>query len=312
MRFLLIIGIILILLPETSFAVAEFSVGVSPSIVDLGMLSRGSTNIVKFFLVTPSTEPLLVYLNPERGNIDFFATHNGNLITNFSEEDTSTWVNLLKNPVELTPSNQTLQTVAGQISGWREVNFLVDVPNNAEPGYHIAKVKPAPSVPSEIVAGAGARVVAVTYVTVLFDVPGDSERQGVILDVNSGGFIGNELEIRTYFQNTGTDTISARAYQSIYKNVTGVSNISSSIEFVKPGETKVLMSYLPMTGISLDSYDVKTTVSYTTGIASRNSTISISNKPAAIAQQPEAFPLWILIFVFIIILIAVLIYRWSK
>ena len=315
MKFFLFFGILLILLPRIVSAQTEFSVGVSPSVIDLGTLNEGSTNIVKFFLVTPSAEPLLVNLQPESGNIDFFSTRYQGLIVNYSEEDTTSWLDLLKNPVELSPSNQTLQTTAGQINGWTEINFLINVPANAEPGYHIVKIKPVPSVPSEVLSGAGARVVAVTYVTALFNVPGDPVRQGIILDVNSGNFVGNELEIRTYFQNTGTDTISARAFQTVYdNNGTGIANLTSANDFVKPGETEVLLSYLPTTGLAIGDYNITTNVGYTTGNVSQNSTITLSAKPpTTVAAQPEAFPSWILILVLIIIIIVtILIYKWSK
>jgi hypothetical protein len=308
--FVLIFSVLL--LPNISFAAVEFSVGVSPPVIDLGNVSRGSTNIVKFFLVTPSTEPLLVYLQPERGSLDFFSkVQYKNLIFNYSEEDTTSWAELLKNPIELSAGNQTLQTRAGQISGWREVSFLLNIPKNAEPGYHSLTIKPTPTVPSEVLGQAGARVVAITYVTVLFKIPGDAKREGVILDVNSGNYVGNNLEINTFFQNIGTTTITTRLQQSVYKNGTSIANLTSGMAFIKPGETKTLTTFLPTQRLVFGDYNVSTAISYSTDTVSKNSTISVSEHPIVISK-PEAFPFWIVVLIIIIIIITFIIYKWSR
>ena len=310
-RLILTIVIFLMLFPAISRAATEFTVGVSPPLIDMGTMEKGSTKTVKFYLVTPSTEPLLVRLQTEPGTMDFFSNPQySNLISNYSEEDTSSWVEILKNPIELMPANESLQTAGGQISGWMDANFLLNVPTDAEPGYHLVRLRPYPSTPTETIGQTGTRVVAVTSVTVILDVDGDASRKGIILDVNPGDFLGNNLEINTYFQNTGTDTISAKAFQDVYNNGTSIANITSEMEYVKPGEVKILKSYLPSQEITSNSFDLSTIVSYTTGSAAKNSTILISQKPAQL-QQPEAFPYWILILV-VIVIVAALIYKWSK
>lgn len=309
--FILFFVFSVLLLSPISFAAIEFSVGVSPPILDLGEIERGSTKIVKFYLVTPSTEPLLVYLEPEKGNLDFFIRDRyKDLVYNYSEEDVIYWAEFLNNPIELKPGNETLKTRAGEIRGWREVGFLLNIPKDAEPGYHILKIKPYPSVPSEVIGQAGARVIAITSVTVLFNVPGDAKREGIILDVTPGNYIGNRLEINTYFQNVGTTTISAKASQNIYKNGKSIANLTSSLEFIKPREVKALKTFLPTEGISFGDYDVFTTVDYTTGSASKTSTLTISPPPVAVVT-PVVFPWWIIILI-VIVAIAIYIHRWYK
>jgi len=307
--FILLLGFLFSLIPTNA---VDFTVGVSPQVVELGETERGTTKIVKFYLVTPSTEPLLVYLEPERGNIDFFGKDKyKNLIFNYSEEDTVSWIEFLKNPVELAPSNETLKTVAGEIRGWREVSFLLNIPNEADPGYHVIKVKPVPSIPSEIVGQAGARVVAITSVSVLFNVPGDAIRDGLILDVTPGNYIGNRLEINTYFQNVGTITIMAKGYHNFFNSNISIINTTSSLETIRPGEVKTLKSFLPPEAVSFGDYDVYTTVSYTTSQTTKNSTISIPPPPVIIVK-PEGFPWWLVILVILIIMITIFIYKWYK
>ncbi|MEM5829353.1 MAG: hypothetical protein QXU15_01220 [Candidatus Aenigmatarchaeota archaeon] len=289
----------------------EFTVGVSPNILDLGEIEAGSTKLVKFFLVTPSSEPLLVYLEPENGNLDFFSRDQYNqLLFNYSEEEVTSWVEFLSNPIELKPANETLKTRGGEIRGWREISFLLNVPREAEPGYHLLKIKPSPYVPSETLGQAGARVVAITSVTILFNLPGEIRREGVILDVTPGKHLGDRLEINTYFKNSGTVTISAKAFQGVFKDGELIENLTSPIQFVKPGEVAILKTFLPSSKISSGEFLIATTVSYTTGSASKNSTLVIKAAPPII-EKPVEFPLWIVIII-LIVLIAVLIYKWYK
>ena len=313
MRLHFILFILLIaVFSSVSFAALEFSIGVSPSSIDLGNLERGSSKIVKFYLVTPSTEPLLVYLEPERDTINSFTSNHGGLASNYSEENVIDWVEILSNPIELKPVNQTLKTSGEEIAGWREVSFLLNIPEDSEPGYHSVKVKPIPSVPSETIGQAGTRIIAITTVELFFDVPGEAIRDGLILDVTTGNRIGNSLEINTYFHNTGTTTISVRATNNIYSNGNSLINLSSSKEFVKPKETKVLKSFLPLNEVALGDYDVATKVDYKTGASSKNSTITVSERPTTPqVGVGKAFPWWIIVLIAILI-IAFLIYRWYK
>jgi hypothetical protein len=310
MRKIFALVILIFFLFESSSA-TEFIVGVSPATINLGKLERGENKIVNFNVVTPSTETLIVSLEAEQGNLDFFSREAyKNFTYNYSEEILTGWVEFLNNPVELKPSNEVLKTVGGEIKGWREVSFILTVPKDAEPGYHLIKIKPIPAVPSENLGQAGARVVALTNVNVLFYIPGDAIRDGVILDVVPGNYVGNRLEIYTYFKNTGTVTISARAYHEIIAN-NSVSNISSSTELVKPGETKILKSYLDVYKDMPQEIEIKTTVNYVTGFKYKASKISL---PPAVAQYVTIpkyqIPWWMIVIIIIIIASSILFYKW--
>lgn len=308
-------GLFLIIMTlSTLFAVSSFAqsglfVGVSPPIVDLGQVETGTTNLVKFFVVTTSEETFLVSLQPENGRLDFFDFNYKNSIFNYSEESTAGWVKFLSNPVELKPQNETLTTGYGNINGWREIDFLLEIPKDAEPGYHLISINPVPSQPSTSTGGVGAQLVALTSVNVIFNITGSATREGVILDTTSGDHTSSDLDIDTYFQNVGTTTISARAIQKIYdKDGNFITEISSPTSYVKPKEVNVLESPLPLTGLSFGDYKIFTSVSYTTDTAYKNSTISITPETLAEKPKPEEFPVWI--FIVIIIIIAFIIYRW--
>jgi hypothetical protein len=295
----------------SSYADDRLFVGVSPSIVDLGELERGTTNVVKFYVVTVSENPLLVYLEPENGRLDFFNDHYNDAIFNYSEESTEGWVKFLNNPVELKSQKETLKTSYESIKGWREVDFLLEIPKNAEPGYHLIKIKPKPLETSVTKDMVGANIIAITSVNVIFKVPGEAKREGIILDSTIGEYRQDNLEIDTHFQNTGTTTITAMVTQKIYdRDKNFVTEISSPKQPVKPKEIKILNNYLPLTGLALGDYQVFTTVSYTTDSVYKNSTISVSSEALSVKPKAEEFPSWI--FIIIIIIFAIVIYRWIK
>jgi hypothetical protein len=297
------------LFTSISFAETKLFVGVSPAIIDLGELERGTTNLVKFYVVTVSEEPFLVYMGLENGRLDFFDTQYNNFIFNFSEESTTDWIKFLNNPVELKPQNESLKTSYETIKSWREVEFLLEIPKDAEPGYHLIKVKPNPIETSGTTGRVGTNVVAITSVNVIFKVPGYAKREGVILDTVPEKNTPSQLEVNTYFQNIGTTTITAKAIQNIYdKNGNFIRAIASSKEAVKPKEIKILRSFLPLTNFSLGDYDILNSVFYTTDSTYKNSTMSITSEFLAANIQTEELPIWI--FIFIIIIFAFIIYRW--
>ncbi|MFH1228916.1 MAG: hypothetical protein V1678_00640 [Candidatus Aenigmatarchaeota archaeon] len=303
---LAVILMILVFFAKASYAEDRLFVGVSPPIVDLGTLERGTTNVVKFYAVTVSDKPLLIYLEYENGRLDFFSNHYNNAIFNFSEEDTASWVRFLSNPVELRPQNDSLRTDYESIKGWREVSFLLEIPRNAEPGYHLIRIKPNPQTPST--QDSGTMVVAVTSINIIFNVEGEAQRKGIILDTVNEGYGSNTMKVDTYFQNIGTDTISAQATHKFYdKDNNFVKETISSTQYVKPKEVKSLSSIVPLTGMSLGDYNIITAVSYTTDSAYKNSTLAITKDSLKVVKS-EDFSAWI--FIFVIIIIAVAIYRW--
>jgi hypothetical protein len=296
----------------SALAVREFSVGVSPQVVDLGNVSIG-TKIVRFYIVTISDEPLLVYLEPANPLLDFFDNPSyKNLLYNYSEEQVLSWVELLSNPVELTPSGDS-SAFGGNVKGWREINFLLNVPSTAEPGYHLFRVIPRPSVPEGGAAGqVGVKVATIVPVNILFSVPGKAVRQGKILDI-TGEYVRNNLALHIHFLNTGTVTISASASRvEVYdskKNM--ITSGSSDVVSIKPGEKKVLTAMLPISGVKYGEYDVYAKVSYLTGYTEKNSTVSLYPPTEIPPAKPIEIPWWLIVLI-IFLIIFLLLYKYEK
>jgi hypothetical protein len=229
---------------------------------------------------------------------------------NSSEEDPTSWVKIMENPVELEPSNETLKTLGGFIRGQRQVSFLIEIPKDAEPGEHILNIKPTPSTPSESIGSVGSRVVAITSFRVILDVVGDALRKGVILDVEAGSYSNNRLETNTYFQNTGTVTISASGSQRIYdKEGNLVDEIQLEKMFLKPKEIKVFKGFLSTEGLPLEDYSVYTVIDYNTGKAEKSSSIRLA-LPTSFAVNSGGFsPFLTVIILVCIVLASIVLYR---
>lgn len=290
----------------TFISLAQGSVGVSPGTVSLGKVESGSTKLVDFFVVSPSEETMLVRLEPERVTLE-----KSSINENTSEEDITSWIKVVNNPVELEPVNETLRTIGGTIKGQRQVSFLIDIPRNAEPGEHEVRIKPIPVVYAEPTAPVGGMVVAITSIKVIFDVIGNPVRSGAILDVEAGNHANNNLEIKTYFQNTGTNTISTSGTQKVYDNDGNlIKEFSLENTYVSPKQIKTFRTFLKTDELPFEDYNVYTVIDYKTGLAEKSSIITLT-PPTALAIEEGSNIIWIILIV-IVVIISIIIYRKTK
>jgi len=291
------------------------NVGVSPYMANLGVLEPGTARIVKFNLITGTGETILVYLASERGNVDVFRRGNYlDYIQNYSEEDVSSWVKFLENPVIMGKSPEGQKTTTGNpIVGEREVTLIINVPEDAESGYHTGIISIDPRLPP----GAPGTVVikGVVPFNFVFQVPGDAIRSGRIIDVSSGSYSGNRLGVNVFFQNTGTVTMITK--DSIIKTYDNknreIDNLKTNLDEVKPGQTKTFTAYWDVSDVDVGTYRASTTIDYLTDKSSKTSDIQVYKVSALptpqVVKQPITFPWWVIIIVIVIIIIAYLIYR---
>lgn len=293
----------ILLLSNRAFSAPNYNVGVSPGSIDLGEVEAGTTKVVDFYIVTLSEETMLVRLDPETVIFDTVPFKN-----NFSEENMLSWINIIDNPVELEPNQETLQTGGGSINSHRQVSFLVKIPKDAEPGDHMFKIKPVPLTKQDDIGTVGSRVVAVTAIKVIFNVAGNPIRKGSILDVETGSYKEDSVELKTYFQNTGTVTISANGIQKIYdKEGKLVDEIRLGKTYIEPKEIKTFRGTLKTSGLSAEEYDVYTVIDYTTGKAEKSSAIELSPTTSLTIEQGGDMTLFIVVIM--ILIVSIIIYR---
>jgi hypothetical protein len=303
MKFLYIVLLITLTL---NFCYAQITVGVSPPVLDMGEINRGETKIGKFNVITSSQDTLIVRLEATRGKADFFTPNNyWQYLSNYSEEDTKTWISFLSNPVEL----ETTNIPGTSIKSAREVSFILSVPEDAESGYHTAYIMLDPKSAKQSTKPISIRTVF--PLTILFKVPGEALRDGKIYETTFSGMSQDATYFNTLFQNTGTVTMlitsgEIRVYDP-YDNQVAIASLPST--YVKPGETKNIRS-LANTALKPGEYKLQAIVYFSSGYAEKKSTINVTEKPSAAPRQIEKskFPWWIII----IIMVMLIAYYWYK
>lgn len=286
----------------TASAETKYSVGISPNYIDLGQLEKGSSHSAGFRVFSQSPESVIVKMESYSSGIDTIKVKYPGMLEKFSEEDESNWISFVKNPLEMEPASSDSRS-------WKEVNFFISIPKNAEPGYHAIIIRPSLYVPDEKMGKVGSRVIGVTAFIVLFYVKGDAVREGMILDVVKSGYSGDKIEFSTHFQNTGTVTLYAKSYSK-----SGLSQSSSASEKIAPEEIKVMKSYLSSDELSCSSdCQLETTVEYTTGSANMTTQFSSTGFVPIINVPEEGFDIMpILVILAIAIALGALIKRFSN
>lgn len=298
-----------ILFLEPACMAIKFQMGVSPAIIDLGEISRGDSKRGSFVLTTTSDEGFLVNIDVARGSKDFFMGRYSYAAGEYSEQDASRWINFLNAPVYLDASTDSSDPNIIKAS---KINFIVNVPENAEPGYHLVEIIPTPDVPSGW--STGVNIVAVTKINLLLKVLGEVDRKGEILDMNAR-IVGKRTMVDIYFQNTGSVSMYAQADNILIYSTEGqlLERLWSSKSFVEPGEVVKLTGFVtrPM---DPGSYLATANVSYMNGHAAKETDLwleppslaAVQEEPAAPGQA--AFPWWIVIIA--ILIIGYIIYRY--
>ena len=310
MKKIIIAMLILIIFLNVSLA-QETILGISPSHIDLGNLKRGEKKLVTFTVISPTHEKILISLSSNDGDLRFLNKPSfKDKVYNFSDESTSNWVNFVKNPVELEPLEEKIGIKKGLVKGAREV------PESAEPGFHLVRIIPYPaSKPSITAPGTiGISVVTTAEVLVTFNVDGEAIRDGKIVDVIFNKYSGNVLEGSVLFKNTGTVTIKARI-----TNITILNEDNSIVEsvgnfgevLVKPGEmTKMNFIINSQKIVGNKDYNVFAEVNYLTG---KDDIITKARVPTSLvvltSKEAKEIDITILITILIFLAILFLVYR---
>ncbi len=313
--YLTLIIFFLLIIPEYN---AQLTVGVSPAILDLGELEPGTSKIARFYLVTSSEEKFFVHMTPTKGDISTFKNSKyKDFVNNYSEEDVSSWVEFLSNPVELKkPQGKQITKAGAPIAGAREIIFILKVPDDAEPGYHSGLINLNPTTfegaPSMIA------IKAVVPLKFVFKILGEATREGKILEISSGSYgLDGRLRINVYFQNTGTVTMGVGpGAASILDERGTLGSLHTNFNYVEPGETTTFFGFWSPEDIELGKYNTTAKLDYFTGSAFKQSVIDVYKRPTPpvgkVVEEKFVFPWWVIALIFIFVVIIALIYYYKS
>ncbi|NOQ55831.1 MAG: hypothetical protein GQ477_03410 [Nanohaloarchaea archaeon] len=272
---LFLIFIIFSIFAVNPVSAKELQVGVSPLMLDLGTVGKGESVVGSFFIVTSSKDEIVVKLKSSRSNFDFFKKkENIDIVHYVSEEDSSGWVYFPENPYVLKYEDDQLNTKSGTISDWEKVNFVLNVPDDADSCYHAFKIEPIPYATKE--EGTSVDIIAMVAITVKFKVEGDCEVRGEILDIMQDSS-SKYIDIGVYFKNTGTATVSlfSPEVMILYENGTLLDKTRSGYLYVAPGDIGVLNARFNPNKVHPGNYLLNSTVAYGANTTSKQVTLTI-------------------------------------
>ncbi len=296
----------------------SISLGISPDYLDLGEIESGESKIARFYVITHSNELFLVNLGSSRvtDTAMFNKDEYKDALQFYSEQDSSQWISFVNNPVKLLPPNEILEKTkgGGTIKGMREISFILKVPEDAEPGYHVGEINMDP----QVVHGTESIGIKSTMpMRYIFKVKGNAIRSGKILDVTTNGIRGTRLWLKIFYKNIGTVTTFIDNGNIIILNSDGktIGSTSTNMGYVEPGSIKEFDGFIDYSYIEEGTYPVKAKVSFLTGSVEGDGVINIvksSEIPTAKVIQGEKekeFPLWIIILLITIVIVYILLKR---
>ncbi|MEA1924393.1 MAG: hypothetical protein U9M95_00830 [Candidatus Altiarchaeota archaeon] len=277
------------------FNVHAISIGSAPGVYDLGLVDPGDNILFRYYLITTSTSDLLVnaryitahrdmYYNEKRSPYVFIPSQ-------ASEESIADWVTAVKNPVLVSPA--TKKTIylpgGGVVRANGYVDIRLQVPNDAEPGFHVGAISLNPMM-SGTGRGTGVSTLAVTRPVFVFQVSGEAVRKGEIVNILGERTGESKARINVMFKNTGAETMSVKlSYLKIFDKVGNViANLNSGLTYSTPGKVKALPVDWSDEKVKPGVYRMEAKVSYTTGYVTHVQDVQIPDKITILPSKGKA------------------------
>jgi hypothetical protein len=270
--------LLLLMVLAMAVNVSGVYIGTAPGVQDLGEVERGETYSVTFY-TTASGFDSDIQVEPElsRPNSDFFSQGGDSYEfepEEASEEDITPWINFRQDSFTVNEESRTVQVGGSRAEVNGEVNFFLDIPRDAEPGYHAARIDLNPDLDNQ---GNSQQVstLSLSQFYLVFRVPGDAERDISVMNVEGLRSGDSEVQLNLNVRNTGTVTTQIRPNDgddalNLLNPSTGeqIDEVVTGSEYIEPGETKEITTYWNTNQeIEAGSYRVRGSVDYITGNA---------------------------------------------
>ena len=280
------------------------SLGAAPGVMEIGELKRGKEYAVDFYLLTNSKSEMVVGFGTNEAKNSMYARNRTSRYTFIpalaSQEDFLDWIEFIRKRVVVSDQDSfKVRFPDGSIVNANEkVSFIIDVPQDAEPGYHAFEVVLKPKIGGG--SGMGLSTIGVTRPVFIFKVPGEAERKGVIEGV-AASRNGNRVSLDVLFRNTGTVTVSARISSLKIYNETGhyITTVKGGSVLVPPKSTKILRVYWTDEDMTRQKkIKVEATADYLTGRITKETMVTVPKAEVMTGQitgKKEGFPWWMII-----------------
>ncbi len=307
--------VIVILMATMVIKVHAIGIGTIPGVLDLGEVRRGQEIIGTFYITSTLERPMEISLNYRDPHLSIYQQEKTKQRNGYtfipaeaSEESIRDWVKFPKSTILINPSEvHTVKTPQGFVKYNTAFRFIIKIPDDAEPGYHVGSINIAPAIRKERRGGTSISTIGIVRPLFVFRVSGNAVRKGRIISVEAKRLKDNMVKVDVLFKNEGTVTMTAKLDNlEIYDDYgykTG--NIASRTSAkVKPGETVVLSAvWYKKDKIKSGSYHVDATVDYLTGKDDYSGYIKVVDQiyvpkgGKVVKEQSKGIPWWFLLII---------------
>ena len=245
------------------------SLNVAPSSMDLGELERGETYEYNIYL-TPRDTGGPVQVSPQIQG-PFFSTMFNNSDVNeniVSQQDIRPWINFQQDSIVADPSEtRSFDTIdGGSVNAAAALPVEITVPEDAEPGYHAARIGFSASGVDGNDGFATSNWV-LPFIEVTMQVPGNAERELTMEDAQFLRIGEDQAQIITMLQNTGTVTtdFEGAAVDILNEDGEKVGEVNLNSATLEPGEFQEVDATWESGNLEPGTYELSGTGDYITG-----------------------------------------------
>jgi len=268
----LVVGL-LVLAFTLPAAAQSFNFGITPTQIDEGVKKPGDTFHVSFYTFSTSEDDMTVDIKPGDPSIEKFRSIKGSAVSNYSQQECEDCIRILQGGGTLDEREESLQSDAANTNRWREVEFLVTLPNNIEPGHHMIEIVPQPRRKN---SDGSVNLVSTSSLPITFQVPGKAVRKGKIIGLRAGKHINGRQYMDATFYNSGTVTMDV----TMEFDVQNGSRINAGSQTIKPGRSADFKAAIDGTSIG-ENFSVTATADHTNGQATER-TVLTTNEPQTV------------------------------
>lgn len=306
-----ILAILAILL---SGAVYSASVGTAPGSIDIGEVEKGQTIEHQIYVTTNYNEPFTVnprFSSPRWSTV--FAEDRSER-SETSELGIEEWVSFEDALVEPNSSFSADLEDGTSVNANGQFTMTIEVPNDAEPGYHYGQIRLNPQIDAEGESQAGTVNWGEITPNFRLRVAGDVNRNIQVQDVRSFRLDENQAAVEVLLTNTGTVTATTENFNiKIYDSSRNEkANLSVSGARLAPGESVwVDGTWADSERIEGGSYEIDGEVDYLTGNSYASGSFSLpdfnvvevrpDDSPAVDEDERDSIPLWLVFMVLVIL-----------
>lgn len=299
----------LLLILFAGLTMAQSQISTTPGFLDAGNLSEGDEIEMSFFITVDAERN--VTLDVEVGEPMASRLWNGDIPVEqqeYSQQDISDWIDV-PDQITVDPSNEVDADFA---SGNYELRVGLEIPDDAEPGYHAAQLRFTP-VNTQTGEGYGAGTITSSVPEFMFRVPGDARREIDLTNLEAIRTGESQVQLLATFENTGTVTVDSRGGEAnVVKNGKEVGTVDIDGFTVSPGETAQVDA--TWSGEQGGEYQLEGTVNYITGQAyigpptgefaitgAVEDAVEIEDGTDNPEQGEDSRPLWIVIMLLVVL-----------